>query len=100
MNSKVNLPVQSMFRSTPVYDLDGLLVFGMMIHPTIVEDVSRVALVTRDTITRLDRLSFAAFDTPQLWWAVAEMNDMVDPLTELEINQALRVPSLESVNQT
>jgi nucleoid-associated protein YgaU len=46
-------------------------------------------IVTKDDIHRLDLISWKYYSTPELWWVIAEVNN-INPF-ELEEGQVLRI---------
>lgn len=46
---------------------------------------------------RLDSLAWQYFANPGLWWVLAEYNDLTW-FQNIEIGQALRIPSFETLN--
>ena len=44
-------------------------------------------------IGRLDLVSQEIFDTPSLWWLIAHVNDIIDPLEDMYLGQELIIPS-------
>lgn len=48
--------------------------------------------VTPDDIDRIDRISYQYYGTPELWWLIAQVND-IDPL-ELYEGQELVIPNI------
>jgi hypothetical protein len=47
---------------------------------------------------RLDILSYKYYKTPDLWWVIAEANDINDPFS-LEVGDLLRIPSLDKITK-
>ena len=52
--------------------------------------------VTNEMITRPDILSFVAYQRPDLWWAIFDINAIKDVFS-LQVNQKLRIPPLNNV---
>lgn len=48
---------------------------------------------------RLDQLANEYYGDPKLWWIIAQVNDINDPLIDLEIGMMLRIPPLTSIIQ-
>ena len=42
---------------------------------------------------RLDAISYKFYGTPALWWVLARVNDIADPLVGVEPNAMIRVPT-------
>lgn len=46
---------------------------------------------------RLDIISEKLLDTPDLWWALAIFNNIVNVIQEITVGKTLRIPSLISI---
>lgn len=46
---------------------------------------------------RLDKLANEYYGDPKLWWAIAQVNNIKNPLTELAIGKLIRIPLLTSL---
>lgn len=55
------------------------------------EDVSYI--VTQSTVGRLDLISMRFYKTPDLWWLIAHVNNIIDPFDDMFVGQELRIPS-------
>ena len=53
-------------------------------------DDRKVKVVFGDDLTKL---AYRSFGDPSLWWVVADFNDIIDPLADIEPGTELRVPS-------
>jgi hypothetical protein len=53
--------------------------------------------LTQDLIKRPDIVSFKAYGTPDLWWVIAEYNNISDPFFDFKINQIIRIPNIDRV---
>jgi hypothetical protein len=90
---RVELPPYSMFATTPVYDAADQVVFGLM-KDVIVPDASdELFTVPPGGETRLDSISYKFYGTPALWWVLARVNDVEDPLVGVALNAQLRIPT-------
>lgn len=49
--------------------------------------------VTEAMAGRLDLISYEFYQTPELWWLLAEVNDIFFPPEEVVVGLMLRVPS-------
>lgn len=47
--------------------------------------------------TRLDTLSNDYYGDPKLWWVIAQVNTIKNPLTDLKIGMLIRIPPLTSL---
>lgn len=89
---KVQLPPLSMFSKTPVYDVSGNVVFGLQ-QPVILPAAGdEIFTVTLPIENRLDKVSYKFYGTPRLWWAIAQVNNLVDPFLDLPVGTQLRIP--------
>jgi hypothetical protein len=55
--------------------------------------------ISKELENRIDLVSSKAYDTPELWWVIAEFNNITDPLFGLSAGQILRIPDIERVLQ-
>lgn len=46
---------------------------------------------------RLDQLANNYYGDPKLWWAIAQINNVKNPLTDLKIGMLIRIPLLTSL---
>jgi nucleoid-associated protein YgaU len=53
-------------------------------------------VVTKADENRLDLISFNYYNTPLLWWVIAEASDITDPFN-VPINTVLRIPNKQSL---
>ena len=58
---------------------------------------SRVRTVTDAQVGRLDLISFHEYDTVDLWWIIAAVNDIIDPRTDMHAGQRLLIPDFSLV---
>ena len=49
---------------------------------------------------RIDRLAFAAYGDPRLWWVIAQANDFESAWTGLKPGATIRLPSARYVRET
>jgi len=50
--------------------------------------------VTNEMINRPDIISYIAYQRPDLWWAICDINTIKNPYTDIKVNQRLRIPEL------
>lgn len=43
---------------------------------------------------RIDIISYLHYETVELWWLIAQFNDIINPLDELHSGKVLKIPSL------
>lgn len=51
-------------------------------------------VVTDETVTRPDLISYYVYGTSSLWWLICSRNKIINPLTELTVGMVLYIPSL------
>lgn len=51
-------------------------------------------IVPQFAIGRIDLISYIHYETVDLWWLIAQVNDIVDPITELYMGRVLRIPAI------
>lgn len=85
-----------MFTKTPVYGLGtATIVFGLM-EPAVVPDATdELWTVPPAGVPRLDLLSDDFYQTPELWWVIASVNNILDPLVSVPVGTQIRVPTRE-----
>lgn len=54
---------------------------------------SYTTLITTRPVT-LDYLSTTQYDTPLLYWAIADINDIIDPMITIPAGTELKIPQL------
>jgi len=92
---RIELPPYSMFAKTDVYTVNDTIVFGLMqdvVVPHSSDDLIKVSPGQED---RLDLISTQSYGTPNLWWVIARVNDLLDPDIGFEVAQQIRVPTKE-----
>jgi hypothetical protein len=86
-----------MFAQTPVYEVEAdegkLVVFGLL-QDVIVPDPSDTLYTTPiGALFRLDLISQSFYGVPDLWWVIARVNGILDPLVGAARGQVLRIPT-------
>lgn len=51
--------------------------------------------ISQDLINRPDLISYKAYGTPDLWWAIYEYNGIRDPLFNMQPGQIIKIPQLQ-----
>lgn len=46
---------------------------------------------------RLDQIAYRYYGDAELWWVVADINGILDPLADLPVGKVLRVPNYRTV---
>lgn len=96
---RVTLPVYSMFADTPVYEVDGNVVFGQLRDPVVPDASDQLYVVTQPGQRRLDAISSLFYSTPHLWWVIALVNRMNDPLLGMPYGTELRIPTKQRLSE-
>jgi hypothetical protein len=86
-----------MFPVTPIYESqvegENVIVFGLM-QDVIVPDASDIVFtVPVAGSKRLDLIANEFYGVPDLWWVIARVNGILDPLVGIETGTRIRVPS-------
>lgn len=84
-----------MFRSTPVIRVGGDIVLGLMRAPVAIDQTDAVFEVKQGVTNRLDLISNHFYQTPELWWVIALVNNLFDPMAGFEVGTKIRVPTRE-----
>lgn len=91
---RIELPQYSMFVKTPIYDLGGdTVVFGLMQPAVVADDTDELWVMPSAGVPRLDLLSNDFYGVPDLWWVIASVNNILDPLVSVPTGTAIRVPT-------
>lgn len=96
---RVTLTAYSMFADTPVYEIDQNLVFGLLQDPVIPDQSDQLYVVTQPGVRRLDAISSLFYSTPHLWWVVALVNRINDPLLGVPFGTKLRIPTKQRLSE-
>lgn len=92
-SQRIELPLYSMFAKTPVYEVGGNVVFGLK-EPAVVPHGSDILYtVPAAAEFRLDLLSTQFYGVPDLWWVIASVNNLIDPLVGIAPGTRIRVPT-------
>ena len=109
MSRRVVLPFDSPYGKTDLYQVADIstgaptntFVWGIWnpidFPPSDIDATYRVRITD---LGRLDLLAYQYYENVNLWWVIAYVNDIVDPLTDMSIGQLLRIPSREVVFST
>ena len=95
---RIELPLYSMFASTPIYEVDGVLSFGLLrdaVVPHATDDLYTVGPFNYD---RLDLIAAEHYGTAHLWWVIARVNNVIDPEKPFALRQQIRVPTKERLS--
>jgi len=77
----------------------GNLVRRMWIPPDISFTINThtTIKVTSANVGRLDIIANIAYDDPKLWWVIAYVNDIYNPLSDMYVGQELIIPPFSSI---
>ena len=84
-----------MFATTAVYEVDSGIVFGLMRDVVVPDETDMLYLVPSGGLYRLDLISAKFYGTPALWWVLARVNNVEDPLIGVPVNALIRVPTTQ-----
>lgn len=97
MAERVQLPNFSMFAQTPVYEIGTEagteVVFGLMQDVIVPDATDTVYTVPIGALYRMDLIANAFYGVPDLWWVIARVNGIIDPLMGPALGQRLRIPT-------
>lgn len=96
---RAELVQHSMFMNTPLYSVGVEVVAGLQRPPAIKDVTDLVYIVPTSGVNRFDLISQLFYGTPDLWWFIAEVNDIVDPLVGVEAGTTIRVPTRERLSR-
>ena len=83
-----------MFTKTPIYDLGGeMVVFGLMQPSIVADNTDELWVVPSAGVPRLDLMANEFYGTPNLWWVLASVNNILDPLVSVPEGTGIRVPT-------
>lgn len=96
--AQITLDKYSMYYRTPVYQVGEDIVFGLR-RDSIPPDVTdRIIEVTQPQANRLDLISHETLGSAELWWVIAELNHLMDPMVDADVGAKLRIPTRERVS--
>jgi hypothetical protein len=90
---RIELPQFSMFVNTPIYQVGGTVVFGLMTPVVVPDPTDELWPVPAAGVPRLDLMSYAFYGTPALWHVLADVNNRIDPLVGIPQGTMMRVPT-------
>lgn len=100
--AEVTIRSDSRFKDTEVLSslkLDATF-FAMWKRPLEINEMIENATqyeVRNVDIGRIDILADQFYDNPRLWWIVASVNEIIDPIEDMFQGQVLFIPSIEDV---
>ena len=84
-----------MFATTAVYEVTDGIVFGLMRDVVVPDPSDAVFKVPPSGVFRLDLISASFYGTPALWWVLARVNNIEDPIVGAPVNALIRVPTVQ-----
>lgn len=51
--------------------------------------------VVKENAGRLDKIAYGFYDNPELWWFIAQYNNILDPFNEIVPDRILYIPSID-----
>ena len=101
MTTTIELPLNSMWKDTEVItNSDNNMYFGMWIRPLEIADMlddAEERQVVYSDIGRLDRIAHEKYGDVGLWWIVAVVNNIVDPVAGMSVGDTLLIPARSRV---
>lgn len=103
MPKRLRLETSSRYIKTPLFSepkdrndpgKGNNVFFGTWVAPNITSDpaTDQNYVVTDKDIGRLDLISFDFYGTPNLWWVIAHVNNIIDPIVDMETGTSLAIP--------
>ena len=89
----IQLPSYSMFSATPVYNVNGVIQFGLLADAVIADPTDQLYTVPAGGVERLDLISNEFYGTTELWWVIAIVNNIQDALVGAPLNTQIRIPT-------
>lgn len=92
---RIELPPYSMFTNTPIYEVDGEVVFGLLRDSVVPDASDSIYIVPSAAEGRLDLISNYHYGVPYLWWVIARVNEINDAMIGPVTGAELRIPTRE-----
>lgn len=87
-----------MFMHTPAYQVGETVLFGLRKRVVMPDDTDVIYEVPPAADCRLWLVSELFFGTQNLWWIIAELNNVKDPLAGVRSGTRLRIPTRERLS--
>lgn len=84
-----------MFGNTPVHQVGGEFVFALRRPAVLPDETDELWTSTQASEYRLDLVSELFYGVPDLWWVIADANNISDPLVGVPAGTKLRIPNRE-----
>jgi hypothetical protein len=96
-DQRVQLPSYSMFAQTPVYEVPTVegkqVVFGLLQDVIVADPTDMIYTMPVGAVYRMDLISQSFYGVPDLWWVIARVNGILDPLVGAPMGVMLRIPT-------
>ena len=104
----IRLSTNSRYIKTPLFtenrvfndDTQGTRSFFGVWNPVVIEvnpTVDRHHVIVESDIGRLDTISYNYYGTPSLWWVIAHVNNIINPINDLVPGDILLIPSPDAI---
>lgn len=90
---RIELPPYTMWATTPVYRIKEDVVFGLRADTLVADSSDETYVVQPGFENRLDLIATSVYGIPELWWVLARVNNLVDPMEGFSVHQRIRVPT-------
>lgn len=95
---RIQLPPYSMWAATSIYqavgpDKNPAIVFGLLQDIVVADPSDTLYTVPAGGINRLDLISQSFYGVPDMWWVLARVNTILDPLVGAAIGTVIRIPT-------
>jgi hypothetical protein len=95
------MPLVNYTKSSPYYNTNQNSYYLEYWNPPLIAPNAndQIFVVTNRYVNRPDLLSWDAYGTPKLWWvfAMANPNQIRDPIADLQGGMEIRIPSKDSL---
>lgn len=71
--------------------------FGIWNAPKIKLSNPQYHVVRAEDLGRLDNIASSYYGDPRLWWAIAHVNRIINPLSGMEVGMTLIIPRREAI---
>jgi len=103
MARELELDLTSRYRDTPLYTTSytftrgDVTFFGTLEKPDISLDNASYYTILDTDVGRLDLVSNKYYGTEALWWVIALVNQIIDPLVDMEVGAVIYIPDKSKI---
>jgi len=90
---RIALPPYSAYARTPIYEVGTDVMFGQMVPVVVPNSTDIIYTVPPAGESRLDLISTQFYGVPDLWWILASVNNILDPLVAVPVGTRIQIPS-------